>query len=89
MSHVYPVNEFMTERSFINNDQYLAMYQRSIEDPDAFWAEQADKFLDWDEKWATVSAANFEAGQVSWFAGGKLNVTVNCIDRHPRLFRQT
>jgi acetyl-CoA synthetase len=82
MSQLYPVTEFMAERSFINNDQYLAMYQRSIDDPDAFWSEQADKFLDWDEKWSTVSAANIEAGQISWFQGGKLNVTVNCIDRH-------
>ncbi len=82
MSQVYPVTEFMAERCFINKDQYQAMYQRSIEDPDAFWAEQADKFLDWEEKWSTVSAANFDAGQVSWFQGGKLNVSVNCIDRH-------
>jgi acetyl-CoA synthetase len=82
MSQVYPVPEFMAERTFINNDQYEAMYARSIEDPDAFWAEQADKFLDWNEKWTTVSSANFEAGQINWFQGGKLNVTVNCIDRH-------
>ena len=82
MSQVYPVTEFMEERCFINKDQYQAMYQRSIDDPDAFWSEQADKFLDWEEKWSTVSAANFDAGQVSWFQGGKLNVAVNCIDRH-------
>jgi len=82
MSQVYPVTEFMAERTFINNDQYEAMYERSIEDPDGFWAEQADKFLQWDEKWSTVSSANFESGQVAWFQGAKLNVTVNCIDRH-------
>ena len=82
MSQIYPINEFMAERAFINDDQYKAMYKRSIEDSDAFWAEQADIFLDWDEKWSTVSSANFEAGQINWFQGGKLNVTVNCIDRH-------
>jgi acetyl-CoA synthetase len=82
MSQVYPVTEFMAERTFINNDQYEAMYERSIDDPDGFWAEQADKFLQWDEKWSTVSSANFESGQVAWFQGAKLNVTVNCIDRH-------
>ncbi len=82
MSQVYPVTEFMAERSFINDDQYQAMYARSIEDPDAFWAEQADKFLDWEETWASVSSANMEEGQISWFNGAKLNVTVNCIDRH-------
>jgi acetyl-CoA synthetase len=82
MSQVYPVNAFMHERAFINNDQYLAMYQRSIEDPDAFWAEQADKFLTWDAHWSEVSNANLETGHVAWFTGGKLNVSVNCIDRH-------
>ena len=82
MSQVYPVPEAVAEHSYINNEQYLAMYERSISDPDAFWAEQADKFLDWEEKWQTVSSANFEAGQFGWFLGGKLNVTVNCIDRH-------
>ena len=82
MSQVYPVPEAAAEHAFINNDQYLTMYQRSIDDPDAFWAEQADKFLDWDEKWNTVSTANFETGQFSWFAGARLNVTTNCIDRH-------
>ncbi len=82
MSQVYPVNAFMHERAFINNDQYLAMYQRSVEDPDAFWAEQADKFLTWDAHWSEVSNANLETGHVAWFTGGKLNVSVNCIDRH-------
>ncbi len=82
MSDVYPVPEVMAEHAYINNEQYLAMYERSITDPDAFWSEQADKFLEWNEKWHTVSNANLEAGQIEWFLGGKLNVTVNCIDRH-------
>ncbi len=82
MSHVYPVTEFMAERTFINDDQYQAMYARSIQDPDTFWAEQADKFLDWEQTWTTVSSANFEEGRFSWFNGAKLNVSVNCIDRH-------
>jgi len=72
----------MGERAFINEDQYQTMYRRSIDDPDAFWAEQADKFLDWDEKWNTVSSANFLTGEFAWFSGAKLNVTANCIDRH-------
>ena len=82
MSHVYPVPQFMGERAFINEDQYQTMYRRSIDDPDAFWAEQADKFLDWDEKWNTVSSANFLTGEFAWFSGAKLDVTANCIDRH-------
>ncbi len=82
MTEIYPIPEFMAERCFINNEQYEAMYQRSIEDGDAFWAEQADKFIDWNEKWSTVSSASFEEGRVEWFQGAKLNVTTNCIDRH-------
>lgn len=82
MSQIYPVPESTAEHALINNDQYLAMYERSINDPDGFWADQADKFLDWDKKWEQVSQANLEAGEVSWFSGGQLNLTVNCIDRH-------
>ncbi len=90
MSQVYPVSEQNAEHAYINNEQYLAMYERSINDPDAFWAEQADKFLNWSEQWHTVSSANFEAGQIGWFLGGKLNVTTNCIDRHlPERAEQT
>ena len=79
MSQVYPVTEFMAERSFINNDQYLAMYQRSIDDPDAFWSEQADKFLDWDEKWSTVSTANIEAGEIASNLTGEIMTAVAVI----------
>ena len=82
MSQVYPVPEAMAEHSFINNEQYLAMYERSVTDSDGFWSEQADKFLTWNQRWETVSEANIEAGEIGWFLGGKLNVTVNCIDRH-------
>ena len=82
MSQVYPVPEFIADRCFINNDQYTAMYARSIEDPQSFWAEQADKFLDWHAKWQTVSIAHMQSGDISWFGGAKINVTENCIDRH-------
>jgi acetyl-CoA synthetase len=82
MSELYPVPEFMAERCYINDEQYHAMYTRSIEDPDAFWAEQADKFLDWEKKWDKVSNADMRKGNISWFAGARLNVTTNCIDRH-------
>jgi acetyl-CoA synthetase len=72
----------MADRAFINADQYEAMYQRSIEDPEGFWAEQADKFVDWYQKWDTVCEQDMSQGRVSWFAGGKLNISYNCIDRH-------
>ncbi|MFT5709997.1 MAG: acetyl-CoA synthetase [Halioglobus sp.] len=68
--------------AIINAEQYKAMYQRSIEDPDGYWSEQATKFLSWDEPWHTVSNCDLKTGKAEWFAGGKLNVSYNCIDRH-------
>ncbi len=81
-THVYPVPDSMRDRTFINDDQYQAMYRRSIEDPHGFWAEQADIFLSWYRKWDTVFTQDMPNGRVSWFSGGKLNISYNCIDRH-------
>ncbi len=81
-THVHPVAESMQERCFINAEQYQAMYRRSVEDPEGFWAEQADIFLSWEKKWDTVFTQNMPAGRVSWFDGGRLNISYNCIDRH-------
>jgi acetyl-CoA synthetase len=78
----YPIPQFMRERSFINEEQYHAMYRRSVDDPEGFWAEQADIFLNWDRKWDQVFEQDMRAGRVTWFQGGKLNISYNCIDRH-------
>jgi acetyl-CoA synthetase len=81
-TQVHPVTSSMEERAFINAAQYRAMYQRSVEDPEGFWAEQADIFLSWDRKWDTVFRQDMAAGEVQWFEGGRLNISYNCIDRH-------
>lgn len=63
-------------------EQYEAMYQRSIEDPDGFWSEIADSF-EWTQKWDKVRDFNFEHPvSIKWFLGGKTNLSVNCLDRH-------
>ncbi len=80
--HVVPVSQKTLDSCFINHDQYLAMYERSVNDVEGFWAEQADIFVDWYEKWTTIRQADLTRGQVSWFSGGKLNIAHNCIDRH-------
>ena len=54
-------------------------------DPDAFWADKA-ALLEWDRPWDTVS--RFDPPAHAWFEGGKLNATVNCIDRHTRTERR-
>lgn len=78
----HPVNSHIAEHAHINNEQYLALYQQSIEQPERFWAEQAELFLDWQQPWDRVMDYDYSQGEISWFAGGKLNVSVNCLDRH-------
>ena len=58
------------------------MYLESIENSDIFWSEQAKEFLNWQKSWNQVSSYDFSTGQASWFSEGKLNASVNCIDRH-------
>ena len=82
MTDVYPVLEHMKRRAHVDRDAYEAMYRRSIDDPDGFWAEQARQRLDWIAAWDTVSASELPKGQAAWFIGGKLNAAYNCIDRH-------
>ena len=82
MSETYPVPSSMKARTLIDEATYDSMYQRSIADPDGFWADQANAFLSWQQPWQTVSEADIPSGNIRWFVGGQLNVSVNCIDRH-------
>ena len=79
---VYPVPEDFAANAHITNEMYEAMYKRSIEDPDGFWADQANEFLDWMKPWGKVQEFDFNKGDIRWFEGGKLNVSYNCLDRH-------
>ncbi|WP_339900226.1 acetate--CoA ligase [uncultured Gilvimarinus sp.] len=79
---VYPVPAELQRDALIDKDRYQSLYRQSVEDPDTFWAEQAEEFLTWQQKWHTVSKSDLSRGEVAWFLGGKLNVSVNCIDRH-------
>jgi acetyl-CoA synthetase len=62
-------------------EQYQSEYKKSIEDPEKFWADQASEFV-WNKKWDKVLNWNFSEPKIEWFAGGKLNITQNCLDRH-------
>ncbi len=79
---VYPAPEALASTAHITAEQYSAMYARSINEPDAFWAEQAEQFVDWFKKWDTVQDWDFEKVDIKWFSGAKLNVSYNCLDRH-------
>ncbi|MDU9049507.1 MAG: acetate--CoA ligase [Candidatus Electrothrix sp. Rat3] len=63
-------------------DEYKAAYQRSMEDPEGFWADRAEELVTWDKKWDKVLEYDFDKPQIEWFKGGKLNMSVNCLDRH-------
>ncbi|MBU3661823.1 MAG: acetate--CoA ligase [Bacteroidetes bacterium] len=62
-------------------EAYEKAYQKSIENPEAFWAEIAQTFL-WQKPWDKVLNWNFIEPQIEWFAGGKVNISENCLDRH-------
>lgn len=60
---------------------YQTIYRKSLDNPEAFWAEVAEDFV-WRKKWSTVLNWDFHKPEATWFQGGKLNITENCIDRH-------
>ena len=81
---VYDVPADFASKANINEAQYTEQYQRSIDDPEGFWAEQAENNLHWFKKWDKVLDWSYDAKDlhIKWFEGGKLNVAYNCIDRH-------
>ena len=79
---VYEVDAAMAGAAHITNDQYLEMYRRSVEDPEEFWAEQAENFIDWFKPWDRVMSVDYHAANIKWFEGGQTNVCYNCVDRH-------
>jgi len=78
----YEVNEAEKNRSHLDAAQFQKLYQQSIESPEEFWAEQAGKLIHWHKPWKSVCRSDFRKAETSWFAGAKLNVAFNCIDRH-------
>ena len=79
---VYPVDPEVAAYAHLDAAGYDALYRRSIEAPEAFWAEQAERFLSWSRPWETVRSGDFDSGHIRWFDGGELNASVNCLDRH-------
>jgi len=68
-----------------NMEEYQTMYQKSIDDPEGFWAEVAEEFH-WYSKWNEVRGYNYDRREgpisIEWFKGAKTNVCYNCVDRH-------
>ena len=66
--------------------KYMDMYNQSIKDPERFWAEEARK-LDWFKTWDTV--LEWDPPFARWFAGGKINASYQCLDRHVKTWRRS
>ncbi|MEX0951271.1 MAG: acetate--CoA ligase [Gammaproteobacteria bacterium] len=79
---IHPVSDAAAKHAHINREQYEAMYRRSLEDADTFWAEQADQFLSWDKLWDKVQDCDFTTANIKWFINARLNISYNCLDRH-------
>src|SRR3954469_16025401 len=62
-------------------EQYEALYRRSLEDPDGFWAEQAGR-IDWVKAPARIASWSFDPVEIKWYEDGILNLCHNCVDRH-------
>ncbi|WP_439864039.1 acetate--CoA ligase [Pseudomonas antarctica] len=78
----FPTADAVRRAAQLSQEDYQRLYRQSIEQPDTFWAEQAKGFLDWTKPWHTVQHSDITTGAAQWFAGGQLNVSYNCIDRH-------
>lgn len=81
-----PPAEFAAAAHVGSSEAYEAMYKKSIEDPEGFWAEAASE-LHWFKPWDQVHDAS-EAPSHKWFVGGKTNIAYNCLDRHLSTWRK-
>ena len=79
---VYRASPDLIRNAQVSAETYAADYQRSLDDPDRFWAEKAREWLSWEQPFTQVRRCNFAEGQLAWFEDGALNVSVNCLDRH-------
>ena len=80
---VYPVTAEWAEKALVNKARYEEMCRAAVQDPDAFWAEQA-KRIDWIKPFTVVKDTSFHKADfhIRWFADGTLNLSANCLDRH-------
>ncbi len=79
----FPSSEEFSKNAHIKSfEQYQEMYKKSVEDPEGFWGEAGEEFLDWFKKFDKVMDYDFVKANIKFFEGGKLNAAYNCLDRH-------
>ncbi|SVD65095.1 uncharacterized protein METZ01_LOCUS417949, partial [marine metagenome] len=80
--NIYTPSADWVDSAHVNSlDKYRYIYNRSIENPDEFWASIAER-VTWYKPWDKVRNFNFKEGKIKWYENGKLNVSYNCLDRH-------
>lgn len=62
-------------------EEYKAVYESSVQDPEGFWAEIAENYT-WMKKWDEVLDWEFDTPSITWYKNARLNITENCLDRH-------
>ena len=79
------IKDSWISQSKINRDEYISMYNESIENNDEFWSKHSDR-IEWVEKFKKIKSIKYSKKDVKikWFEDGKLNVSYNCIDRHAK-----
>ena len=77
---IEPPEEFSSKAYIKSLDEYKVLYNKSKDDLEGFWAEQAEDLLHWSKPWEKV--LDWQPPFAKWFQGGKLNIAYNCIDRH-------
>lgn len=90
-NELFPVSDDWAKRAWVDAAKYKAMYERSVQDPEGFWAEHG-KRVDWIKPFTKVKDVSFDRKDlhIRWFHDGELNVSANCIDRHlPKRANQT
>ena len=82
-NELFPVQNSVAEAALVDNEKYLEMYQKSIDDPKGFWSEQG-KRIDWIKPYTKIKDVSYAYDDVHirWYYDGKLNAAANCIDRH-------
>ncbi len=79
---LFPVSDDWAKRAWVDEAKYRAMYERSVQDPDGFWAEHG-KRVDWIRPFTKVKNTSYTGDvRIRWFEDGTLNAAYNCIDRH-------
>ncbi|MEO5335282.1 MAG: acetate--CoA ligase [Magnetospirillum sp. WYHS-4] len=81
-NELFPVPDALAKSAWIDNAKYQELYKKSVENPEAFWAEQG-KRIDWIKPYTQVKDVSYTAPvHIKWYHDGTLNVSSNCLDRH-------